>query len=251
MGAAAAQAVAAGAGRAHDCPSPLPSARAPDRAARRALVSSTSRRRSARRCRTSRRSPRADADAGPRAAEAIGMPIARHRAVPEGASAQTVPEVAERAARAASSRSRRSCSPPPRPTASTSAGRDQAIVCGIEAHVCVNQTVLDLLDSGVEVHVAERRGRLALREAEPRARAATRPSGAGAVLTSVETALFELLRRAGDDEFKSRPEARPGVRAVSAAADTSCSRTAPASTASSRRRRRPARSPARSSSTPR
>src|SRR5204862_337660 len=33
-------------------------------------------------------------------------------------------------------------------------GRDQALVCGIEAHVCVNQTVLDLLDEGVEVHVA-------------------------------------------------------------------------------------------------
>ena len=32
-------------------------------------------------------------------------------------------------------------------------GRDQAIVCGIETHVCVNQTVLDLLDEDVEVHV--------------------------------------------------------------------------------------------------
>ena len=31
--------------------------------------------------------------------------------------------------------------------------RDQAIVCGIEAHVCVSQTVHDLLDRGVEVHV--------------------------------------------------------------------------------------------------
>ena len=33
-------------------------------------------------------------------------------------------------------------------------GRDQALVCGIEAHVCVNQTVLDLIDEDVEVHVA-------------------------------------------------------------------------------------------------
>ena len=33
-------------------------------------------------------------------------------------------------------------------------GRDQALVCGIETHVCVNQTVLDLLDRDVEVHVA-------------------------------------------------------------------------------------------------
>ena len=32
-------------------------------------------------------------------------------------------------------------------------GRDQAIVCGIETHVCVSQTVHDLLERGVEVHV--------------------------------------------------------------------------------------------------
>ena len=34
-------------------------------------------------------------------------------------------------------------------------GRDQALVCGIETHVCVSQTVLDLLESGTEVQVAE------------------------------------------------------------------------------------------------
>jgi len=34
-------------------------------------------------------------------------------------------------------------------------GRDQVLVCGIEAHVCVNQTVLDLLEDGLEVHVAQ------------------------------------------------------------------------------------------------
>ncbi|MDP9189685.1 MAG: isochorismatase family protein [Actinomycetota bacterium] len=78
--------------------------------------------------------------------------------------------------------------------------RDQALVCGIETHVCVNQTVLDLLGSGVEVHVPEDavgsrfadNSRIGLRKMER----------AGAVLTSVETALFELLRRAGTDEFK-------------------------------------------------
>ncbi len=32
-------------------------------------------------------------------------------------------------------------------------GCDQAIVCGIETHVCVSQTVHDLLERGVEVHV--------------------------------------------------------------------------------------------------
>ena len=70
-----------------------------------------------------------------------------------------------------SSRSRRCASPPPRPTASTSAAASQALVCGIETHVCVNQTVLDLLERGLEVQVVARRGRLAQRR-EPRAGAA-------------------------------------------------------------------------------
>ncbi|HEX3563190.1 MAG TPA: isochorismatase family protein, partial [Solirubrobacterales bacterium] len=34
-------------------------------------------------------------------------------------------------------------------------GRDQALICGIETHVCVNQTALDLLDGGIDVQVAE------------------------------------------------------------------------------------------------
>ena len=32
-------------------------------------------------------------------------------------------------------------------------GRTQVVVCGIEAHACVNQTVHDLLDRGYQVHV--------------------------------------------------------------------------------------------------
>ena len=40
-------------------------------------------------------------------------------------------------------------------------GRDQALVCGIETHVCVSQTAHDLLERGVEVHVAQRRRHVA------------------------------------------------------------------------------------------
>ena len=49
--------------------------------------------------------------------------------------------------------SRRPCSPPRAPRASTSPAREQALVCGIETHVCVSQTVHDLLAEGIEVHV--------------------------------------------------------------------------------------------------
>ena len=79
-------------------------------------------------------------------------------------------------------------------------GRDQALVCGIETHVCVNQTVHDLLDRGVEVHVA--RDAVGSRTDENRELGLHKMEGAGAVLTSVETALFELLGEAGTPEFK-------------------------------------------------
>jgi nicotinamidase-related amidase len=79
-------------------------------------------------------------------------------------------------------------------------GRGQAIVCGVEAHVCVNQTVLDLLDRGVEVHLAT--DAVGSRTEENRSLGIHKAEQAGAVLTSVETALFELLRGSDAPEFK-------------------------------------------------
>jgi isochorismate hydrolase len=79
-------------------------------------------------------------------------------------------------------------------------GRDQAVVCGIEAHVCVNQTVLDLLDQGLEVHVVQ--DAVGSRTAENREVGLHKAERAGAVITTVEMALFELVGRAGTDEFK-------------------------------------------------
>lgn len=80
-------------------------------------------------------------------------------------------------------------------------GREQAIVCGIEAHVCVNQTVLDLLDRGVEVHVVA--DGVGSRSEANRELGLAKAERSGAWLTSVETALFELLGTAGDDRFKA------------------------------------------------
>jgi nicotinamidase-related amidase len=79
-------------------------------------------------------------------------------------------------------------------------GRDQVVVCGIEAHVCVHQTVQDLLERGLEVHVA--RDAVTSRTEENREIGLRRAERAGAVVTSVETALFELLGAAGTPEFK-------------------------------------------------
>jgi nicotinamidase-related amidase len=80
-------------------------------------------------------------------------------------------------------------------------GRDQVLVAGIETHVCVNQTVLDLLADGVEVHVAE--DAVGSRFPDTKRVGLRKMEQAGAILTSVETALFELVGRAGSDEFKA------------------------------------------------
>jgi nicotinamidase-related amidase len=80
------------------------------------------------------------------------------------------------------------------------AGRDQVLLCGIETHVCVNQTAEDLIADGVEVHVAQ--DAVTSRTAENRALGLHKMERSGAVATSVETALFELLGRAGTPEFK-------------------------------------------------
>ncbi len=80
-------------------------------------------------------------------------------------------------------------------------GREQALVCGIEAHVCVSQTVHDLLDRGLEVHVPA--DAVGSRHELDYERGLERMERAGAVVTSVEAALFELLERAGTPEFKA------------------------------------------------
>lgn len=80
-------------------------------------------------------------------------------------------------------------------------GRGQAVVCGIETHVCVSQTVHDLLERGAEVHVPA--DAVGSRHEIDYERGLERLERAGAVVTTVEAALFELLERAGTPEFKA------------------------------------------------
>jgi nicotinamidase-related amidase len=78
--------------------------------------------------------------------------------------------------------------------------REQAIVCGIETHVCVSQTVHDLLSRGIEVHVPA--DAVGSRHQLDYERGLERLERAGAVVSTVESSLFELLERAGTPEFK-------------------------------------------------
>lgn len=93
-------------------------------------------------------------------------------------------------------------------------GIHKLLVCGIEAHVCVQQTVLDLLAGGWQVYVAV--DAVGSRRAIDYRTALGRMDSAGATLVTTEAALFEWCEAAGTPEFKqiSRlvQEAGPTVR---------------------------------------
>lgn len=74
------------------------------------------------------------------------------------------------------------------------------ILCGIEAHVCVLQTCFDLLQNGFRPFVVA--DAISSRAAGNHRLGVERMRDAGAVIVSTEMILFELLERAGTDEFK-------------------------------------------------
>ncbi len=80
-------------------------------------------------------------------------------------------------------------------------GRRDLIVAGIETHVCIWQTVRDLLAAGYRVDVVV--DAVASRDPRNRELALERMRDAGAGLTSVEMALFELLRNAEHEAFRA------------------------------------------------
>jgi nicotinamidase-related amidase len=79
-------------------------------------------------------------------------------------------------------------------------GRHQLVVAGIESHICVAQTVLGALERGYAVHVAS--DATGSRTAENRGIGLDRMSRAGAVISSTEMAVYELLGRSDGAAFK-------------------------------------------------
>ncbi|MBN1393704.1 MAG: hydrolase [Pirellulales bacterium] len=134
------------------------------------------------------------------AAEILGLPVLASEQYPKGLG-PTVAELAERLP----------ATPPSK--LSFSAGgcpglfdeiqqRDihKILVCGVEAHVCVQQTVLDLLADGRRVYVAV--DAVGSRIEVDYRTALARMDSAGATLTTVEAAMFEWCEAAGTAEFK-------------------------------------------------
>ena len=131
-------------------------------------------------------------------AATVGVPLIVTEQYPKGLG-RTVPEVAEHLPEGAEPLEK-VCFAASDAEGFDLGGREQALVCGVETHVCVNQTVLDLLGRGIEVHVA--RDAVGSRSEENHEVGLRKAERAGALITSVEMALFELLGRAGTDEFK-------------------------------------------------
>jgi nicotinamidase-related amidase len=79
-------------------------------------------------------------------------------------------------------------------------GIAKVLIAGIETHVCVQQTALDLLAAGWSVFVAV--DAAGSRFEIDHVTALDRMNSAGATLTTTESALFEWCRVAGTPEFK-------------------------------------------------
>ena len=74
------------------------------------------------------------------------------------------------------------------------------IICGIEAHICVLQTVIDCISEGYQVIVVE--DCISSRKRNDKEIAIQRMIQEGAIVTTYESILFELTRKAGSEPFK-------------------------------------------------
>lgn len=74
------------------------------------------------------------------------------------------------------------------------------IICGIEAHICVLQTVIDCTEAGYQVIIVE--DCISSRKENDKAIALQRFQQEGVIITTYESILFELTRKAGNDKFK-------------------------------------------------
>lgn len=133
------------------------------------------------------------------AAAALGVPIAATEQYPDRLS-PTVPELKERIG----SVSDKLCF-----SASVCGdifsgwkhdNRYRVLVCGIETHVCIQQTALDLVAAGFEPYVAV--DAVGARYAVDHETALRRMESAGVILTTTEAVMFEWCRTAEAPEFK-------------------------------------------------
>jgi len=133
-------------------------------------------------------------------ARRLGLPIVASEQYKKGLG-ETIPELRELLASSPIEKLEFSCGaskPVAREILQT--GRKQVIVAGMEAHVCVFQTVRDLLRGGFAVFLPQ--DAIVSRTEDNRQVGLRLCEKAGATITSTETVLFDLLGVAGTPEFK-------------------------------------------------
>jgi nicotinamidase-related amidase len=135
-----------------------------------------------------------------RAAYELGVPILGSEQYPKGLGT-TIPALAEFATRRLEKVEFSAYANAAIKDELTRAGQKQIVLAGVEAHVCVLQTALELIDAGFQVFaVADAVGS---RRPQSREMALQRIARAGGTLITVEMALFEWLRSARAPEFRS------------------------------------------------
>lgn len=132
-------------------------------------------------------------------AKAVGVPVLATEQYPKGLG-RTHSAIAERLPPTLPAKVAFSSAGVPEVVAGL-AGRPSVLLAGIEAHVCVLHTALDLLDRGTRVFVAA--DTVASRHPADRDIALRRLEQAGAVLTTAETAAFEWLGTSAAPAFKT------------------------------------------------
>ena len=135
-----------------------------------------------------------------RAAEVLGIEVICTEQYPDGLG-PTVAEVAEHLnVEAIPKLAFSCCGEEAFVTALKRTERTRVLLTGIETHICVYQTAMDLLTGGYEVYVVT--DAVSSRTQANRQLGLGRMKDAGAVMTSVEMALFEMLKVAKGDKFK-------------------------------------------------
>jgi nicotinamidase-related amidase len=133
------------------------------------------------------------------AAEALRVPIAATEQYPDRLS-PTVPELRERIGAVPNKLCFSACVCGEIFDAWRADSRYRVLLCGIESHVCIMQTALELAAAGFEPYVAV--DAVGSRYAIDYEMALRRMESSGVILTTTETAMFEWCRTADRPEFK-------------------------------------------------
>ena len=135
------------------------------------------------------------------AAGLLGIPVITTEQYPKGIG-HTVPELAESCKGTVVEKVSFGCCGEPNFMAVLKKyGRSQVIVTGMEAHVCVYQTVLGLLEGGYHVHLV--RDAVCSRNKTDFLAGVANCGEAGSVVTTAEIALFQMLQESTHEHFKA------------------------------------------------